>query len=340
MLATPAAAQEDMLTARLSRHVTWDTNVFRLSDGAADPQLARGITGKSDQIATTTVGLSVDKAYSLQQFRFNVSQVATRHDKFSTLDRDAFNYTALWQWQLTPRISGALSADRAESAISFLDTQDLQRNVAVTVNRNATVDGWLFGGWHLLAGISETRRESTGTFVASPSNTQTNGEFGLRYIAASRSSVTATRRLRNGVNTGQAVDLVNFIDSAFKVTESELNAAWIVSGKSTLNGRLTRIERRHKHVPQRDFSVVAGELGYVWAPTGRLSVSVSALRAVAPFTPSTSISYRIDDTLAFAPAWRVTDKTTLRMRAYRQVSDFAGAVVPVAGSPRRDMPPN
>ena len=237
---------------------------------------------------------------------------------------------------MTPRITGTLSTDRAESQVSFSDTQDLQRNVTVTTVRNFTVDGWLFGGWHLLGGLSETTTETSRVLLSSPSSTVTSGELGLRYVAASQSSIAVMRRSRNGVNAGQAVDPVNFIDSGFTVMESELQASWVASGKSTLNGRLTRIERRHEHVPQRDFSAVAGELGLAWKPAGKLAVTLSALRAVAPFTPDTGISYRVDDTLSFAPAWQISEKTTLRLRAFRQVTDYLGAVIPVAGSARRD----
>ncbi len=335
-LAQPAMAQHGPLSLRLESSVNWDANVFRRPDSAADPQLDRGIGGKSDRSSRTSFGVNFDKTWSQQRVVFDAGQTAVRYDKFSSLDRDAFNYRGLWEWHLTPRISGTLSADSAESVVGFDHALAVQQIVTVTRNRGFTADGWLFGGWHLLAGVSEFERKNSQVFLAIPGITQTSGEIGLRYVTASQNSVTFTQRSRRGTNSGQAVDFVNFIDSEFSVRESELAANWVMSGKSTLNGRLTRIERRNPNIPQRDFSATAGELRYAWTPTGKLTLNMSVQRKVSPFAQDTSVTYRVEDTLAFGPSWKVGEKTALRMNAYRRTSDFLGPVVAVAGPLRRD----
>ncbi len=95
-LAQPAMAQHGPLSLRLESSVNWDANVFRRPDSAADPQLDRGIGGKSDRYSRTSVGLNFDKTWSQQRIVFDAGQTATRYDKFSSLDRDAFNYRGLW----------------------------------------------------------------------------------------------------------------------------------------------------------------------------------------------------------------------------------------------------
>ena len=340
LLSQSAAAQEGPLAPfqlRLLSANTWDANVFRLPAGAPDPQLAQGNAGKADRYNALTYGLRFDKSYSQQHFVVDLSRTDTRYDKFTSLDRESLNKRAQWDWRLGPRISGTLSAERSESVIDFEDTAGVRQIATKTANRNFSVDGWLTGGWHLLAGLSELERENSAAFAATPSNTQTNAEIGLSYIATSGSVVTFTSRSSRGSNTGQAVDLVNFIDSGFTVRENELKATWIASAASTLNARLTLIERRHEHVPQRDFSRFAGELGYAWKPTGKLNLNASARRNVAPWTADTSASFRIDDTLSIAPSWEVASHTTLRMSASRLTSGFGGPVAPVAGPLRRDV---
>ena len=335
--APPAAAQDAAplgpFTLRLGSTVSWDSNLFRLPDTAADPQLARGISGKSDRFATTSVGLNFDKAYWQQRFSFGITQTATRYEKFTFLDRDALDHRGAWQWQLTPRIGGALRTSSSQSLVSFEDARGAQRVVRTTTNRGVTVDGWLFGGWHILAGASEDKTSSSAAFLAVPDSTQTSGDFGLRYLSTSQSSITATRRLRRGSFTSQPGDPAG---AGFTVRESEASATWAASGKSTLNGRLTRIERRHELLPERDFSGVSGEFGYTWTPTGKLSLNFAATRAVSPFLVAGS-TFRVDETLAFVPSWRVSERATLRMRASRQVSDFPGQAGGVAGPARRDV---
>lgn len=340
LLSASAAAQEGPLAPfqlRLLSANTWDANVFRLPAGAPDPQLAQGNAGKADRYSALTYGLRFDKSYWQQRFVVDLSRTETRYDKFTSLDRDTFNQRAQWDWRLGSRISGTLGAERSEGVIDFEDTAGVQQIVTKTANRNFSVDGWLAGGWHLLAGFSDSERENSAAFAASPSNTQTNAEIGVSYVARSGSAATFTSRSSRGSNTGQAVDLVTFLDSGFTVRENELKATWIASSASTLNARLTLIERRHEHVPQRDFSRYAGELGYAWKPTGKLGLNAFARRNVAPWTADTSASFRIDDTLSIAPSWQVASHTTLRMSASRLTSSFEGPVAPLAGPLRRDV---
>ncbi len=337
-LAQPAAAaQEDLLTLRLSRTPNWDTNVLRVVDEVSDPQLARGISGKSDRFIVDTVGLHFSKSYAQQSVLFDIDQTSTRYDKFSFLNRDALNYRAAWQWHLTPRISGTLSADQAGSVVGFDDTQVQTLTTTVTRNRNLSIDAWLFGGWHLLAGTARSERKTSQLFLAVPSSDQVMADFGLRYDTASRGSITVTRRRSRGVTEGQDVDRVNFIDNVFTLTETDLRATWVTSGKSTLTAHLGRVERRHDNIPQRDFSAIAGDATFAWTPTSKLSVNLSATRVIAPFTTGTSATYRADDTLAFVPAWQASEKIRLNMRASRRTSTFLGPVVPVVGPPRRDV---
>ena len=346
LLAQPAAGQTgpplSPFGLRLTSNVTRDANVFRVSESAPDPQAALGTSGKSDYFTTTTVGLLFDKVYSQQHFVANVNQSAIRYHKFSSLDRDAFDYHAAWLWQLTPRISGTLSTDQQQSAVLFEDFTVGRRLVkTVTNNQRFTIDGLLFGGWHLLGGASQVDLKNGQVFLAVPGTKQTNDELGLRYIASSGSSITATRRFSRGIYPGQQGDLNNLLDTGFKVRETELTATWITSMKSTLSGRLTQTERSYDHFAQLDFSGVGGELRYGWTPTARLALNVSALRTLLPYfqipTSTTAGStHRIDNTLAFAPVWQVSEKVSLNMNAARLVTDYPAFGTLFAGPSRRD----
>jgi exopolysaccharide biosynthesis operon protein EpsL len=343
LIAQPAPAQQqNPIALRLSSTVTWDANVFRVPDSAPDPQAVLGISGKSDRITTTTLGLLFDKAYAQQRFTVNVNQAAIRYNRFSSLDREASDYRAAWLWQLTPRISGTLSADHQQSAIAFEDFVAGRRLVKTdTNNKRFTVDGTLFGGWHLLAGISRYDLKNSAAFAGIPSTAQTTEEYGLRYVAASQSSITATRRSTSGVYPAAEGSLDNLIDTRLKVRETELNATWIATARSTLTGRVTRTERRYDPFAQFNFSGVGGEIRYSWTPTARLAFSAAALRTHTPFFQSTGSAaagstHRVDDTITFGPGWRVSEKLSLNLTASRVVSDFPASGILAAGPSRRD----
>ena len=214
----------------------------------------------------------------------------------------------------------------------------LGRRLVKTSNDNNrfTIDGWLFGGWHLLAGASHSEFVNNQVFASIPGTKQTNREFGLSYVATSGSSIVATQRWTDGVYPGQNGNLGNLIDNKFTVRETELSGAWIVSMRSTLNGRVTWLERRYQGPTGLDFSGMTGELSYIWTPAGRLSVNASARRNLTPFFQLGS-SYRADNTFSIGPAWTISNKVTLSMSANRLVSDYAGSsVVALAGPPRHD----
>ena len=319
----------------LGDSVIHDSNVFRLP-GFVDPLLAVGVPSKSDTINVASVGLRIDKPYAQQRFQLDVTETAYRYSNFSFLNFDALEYRGAWLWHLTPRWSGALSAERRKALVSFADTQLFQRNLSTADNYRFSLDGSLFGGWHVLFGVFQSQQKYDQVVLPQSSSRTRGGEAGIRYENAAGSSLSVTRRSINGDYLNRVVDATNFIDNAFHQDESELSADWKLSGNSVLNGRLTWVDRHHEHFAERNFSGVTGELSYIWTPTGKLRVDIVAKRDINSWWETFS-SYRVDDSLSFTPTWQVSAKTAVRMRLERIKSDFRGPVSPPPGPLRRDI---
>lgn len=337
MLVQSAAAQEALplkLAVVLGGSVAWDANVFRLP-GSVDPLTVVGKPNKDDRISTAYVGLRIDKSLAQQRFQLDVTKTVTRFNSFTFLDFDALDYRGAWLWRLTPRLSGTLSFDRRQTLAPFADIRTFQRNISNTDSRRFSLDGWLAGGWHLLLGVFNSETKFTQVFLPQTSFRSTGVEAGLRYVAASGSSITATRRSSNGTTLNQPLDPVNFIDNGFRLQESELVSTWLVSGKSTLNGRLAYIERSHENFPQRDFSGLAGNLDYTWTPTGKLRLNLSVRRDRDAWWEAFS-SVRVSDTLSITPIWQVGAKSTLRMLLSCTDRNFRGPVFVSPGALRNE----
>lgn len=337
VLVHSAAAQEALplkLAVVLGGSVVWDANVFRLP-GSVSPLTAVGKPNKDDRISTTYVGLRIDKSLAQQRFQLDVTQTATRFNSFTFLDFDALDYRGAWLWRLTPRASGTLSFEHRQALVPFVDFRGFQRNISNTDRRNFNLDGWLGGGWHLLLGVFDSETKYTQVFLPQTSSRSTGADAGLRYIAASGSFVTATRRSSKGTTLNQPLDPVSLIDDGFRLQESELQSTWLASGKSALNGRLAWIERSHEHFSQRDFSGVAGNLDYTWTPTAKLRLAVSARREIAAWWEALS-SYVVSDTLSFTPTWQASAKTALRMRLDCTQRDYRGPVIANPGPLREE----
>jgi len=333
-LHAPTAEAQQPLALRVGYGVTWDDNVFRLPDNAPDPQLSRGISGKSDRFSTAFVGLSLDKPYSLQRILLDVTKTAIRYDKFSSRDQDPLNYRGAWQWQVTPRITGALNASRSETAVNIEDVAGRRSIDQTMTTLAATADATVSGAWHLLGGVSETKTTYSEPFLAQPDTTQTTAEAGLRYAASSTSQVSVTRRQGRGTETFSDPAITGGSD--FTVDETEVSATWVASARSTLNARATYIERSHDLLPQRDFSGTNGALSYAWQPTGRLSVNLSAVRTISPFNLSLQSTTRTEETLSLGLAWQLRERIAVQPRVVRRESRF-GQVSTSPDPTRRDI---
>ena len=303
-LALSAAAQQDRpIMGVVGTSETWDSNVFRLND-AAGP--------RSDRYNATYVGLRVDKPYSQQRLLLDITETAYHYKNFSNLNFNALQYRGAWQWTVTPRVSGTLSADRSESLVNYADFRSTtQRNLRIGENQQASIDALLFGGWHLVGAAFHQQSRAEITFQV-PSYRATGGEGGIKYLFVSGNSAALNLRSTNGSYISQPLDPVALTDDGFRRSETELLGTWTASGHSAFDGRLAWVDYRSKHFSERDFSGSAARLAYRWTPSAKLSFSFSAAQDVYPWQDS-SASYRVDKRLSAGPTWQAGPRTAIRM---------------------------
>lgn len=333
LLPGSAAAQlHEPLRFVVGGSVAYDSNVFRLP-ATADPEAQLGSSEKSDTLRTGYVGLRLDKAYSLQRFQVDLTGTAYRYSRFSLLDFEAFDYRAAWAWQLTPRVSGNLSAERRQALVPFSEFQEFERNVRTGENRLFSLDWWVTGGWHVLLGAGQSEQRSSIPVLAEADFRLTRAEAGLRYVARSGSSLALLGRAGDGRYLNREVDFVAQIDNRFRQDEVELQTAWVASGRSQLSARLTWTERRHEIFSFRDSSGYSGQAAHGWLVTDKLRLDTSVTRSLVPYFDGL-VSHRVDDILTVAPAWQATARTAVRLRLEGGRSEFRRASESIA--PRRD----
>jgi len=336
--AAPACADEfDTLNLVLSQTITYDANVFRTPDSAA-PQT--GFDSKGDRIDTTSVGFKLNKPYAQQRLQADFAQTTTRFNTFNFLNSEGINYRAAWLWALTPHLTGTLSTDSAQSQVPFAQAGGTQKNLRTATNRTFSVDGWLSGGWHVLAGITQSEAKTEQVNLSTPSYDSRRIEAGIRYEAASANSVSVMGRTIPADTINQRLDPVNFIETGYRDVESELKVHWKPSGKSTFDVTLMRKQRINEHFAQRDFAATTGELRYGWTPTGKLQINLSANRNISPFlafgNTIQNSSYVIDNALLVGAVLQAAAKLSFSANATRKQSDYGGPVFAVSGPPRQD----
>jgi len=307
-----AAKNDDIFNVSVGAVVAHDSNLFRTSDSLGPRQ--------SDNIGTAYARLQLDKPYSRQRFRANVTGTTYHYEQFSYLNFEGLDYGAEWNWNLTSQLSGTLSANRTQSPTRFEDTSGNQSNVVTRENYGLNLDYWPYGGWHALLGASRRLRNSEQSSVQpEPDYRESRGEVGVRYLFPTDSSITAIRRAIDGGQDNQV--LSSATNNGYRQDDTEITGRWIVSSKSVLTGRLTHLDRSYDQNSQRNFSGTAVAFRYDWKPTEKLSLDLFATRTNEPYLTFASV-YRVRNVLSVTPSWHASAKVTVYMGLQRTDDKF------------------
>lgn len=334
-LGAATAQTADGLTLRAGHTLSHDDNLFRLPDGV-DPQAVLGRSTASETVGISTLGASYARDFSLQRLEVDVSLVDYRYRNFSRLDLLATNYDLTWRWAVTPRLRGALVAERDESVNSFDDTSVLSRGNQ-RVRRYQGFDALyeIDGVWRLVGGVQSTRNQNEQPLIGEDSYVSRSADVGLRYEALSGSSVTA--RLRNGSgNTFNGVALPAALrDTDFKQREQVLDMRWLLTEKTTADLNLTRLERTHARLASRDYSGTNSALSLRWAATAKTLWTLQWASDLSSYQTANA-SFSRNERLTASYLWQIAARTNLQASVSESRRRYLGAPPGQSSDPQRD----
>jgi exopolysaccharide biosynthesis operon protein EpsL len=329
-----SADEQDTFNFTAGAGMRFEDNLFRLSD-PIDTGSLPGRPNRSDTIYTAKAGFKIDKTYSLQRFKIDLTATENKFQKNSFLDYTGLNYSAAWLWQLTPRISGVLLASQEQSLINFADFRSFgNKNIQTSQVKLFSIDGDLGGGWHAIGGILDIRARNSQQFTEVGDYVQQGVELGGKYVSRAENWVSLVRRESNGEYSGRVVSPVTQLDSGFKQSDIESKAYWKLTGKSRLDGMLGYVDRRHDNFGQRDYSGMVGKIQYTWEPTAKIDFKASLSRNLFSFQNNFN-SYYVADTFSIGPSWEITAKTRVWARYDLSDRDYRGSIIQV--TERNDM---
>ncbi|MBC7445117.1 MAG: putative exosortase B-associated extracellular polysaccharide biosynthesis transporter EpsL [Polaromonas sp.] len=331
---TGAHADElDTLQFRAGQSWQYDSNVFRLSDSVGN-QAALGSSGRSDNVFVTTVGAKIDKRYSLQRFEFDISANRSIYNNFSRLDFSAVNYAAAWRWSITPALYGNFTTDRRVYTDNTSDVQILgQLNRRTDRSTLLDAEYAIDGPWRALAGVFQRTNTNSQPFVFEGDSKVQGVEVGARYVFGSDASLAYRLKQGSGEYPGRV--LSSTFASNFKDREHEFRVNWPITGKTTIQSRLSYFDRSHDGLAARDFSGFTGQLDSTWQITGKTGVTGGFVRELASYQTSTA-SYYTGNRLFIAPVWKPTEKTAVKFRYDHGRRSYNGPLPGFASTDRRD----
>jgi len=316
--------QDRALTLQAGGSLSWDSNIFRRSEA------------QSERIETGYVGLRLDKLYRQQRWFLDITETAYRYQNFSFLDFNALNYRGGWAWHFSPRVSGVLSAERAQSLVNYgLFRDTLVQNVRTAERYLANGEAELVTRWHLLAGLVAEDLKYSVAFPQQPSYRARGGEAGLKYLPRVDRYVSIKVVELDADYTDRALDPVALVDDGFRRREAQLAASWRLTAKTALDARLAHVAYRYPHFSERDFSGNTGMLTLRWGATPKLILDLALVRDMAPWLDDFT-SYRVEQRASLGATWDIAARTTLRASLGQFKADYRNPVVPLTGPARRD----
>lgn len=330
----PAWAQDrDTLQFNAGYELQTDTNVFRLP---ASKLASGGTPSETEHIRRSSLGLSVDKPYSLQRFQLDLGLIDSRYQNSSYLSFIARNASAAWLWSVTPKLHGNISGSRTETLSSFADNQtvnvrNLQRNTSTRID--ATYE--LTGPWSVVGGVTSKVQSYVQPLAAEGATSSIAGDAGFSYSWPSGTQLSYAFKDTKGSYTNRVIQPTLLYDDGFNQRDNELKLHWIVSDKSTIDMSSAYISRTHPHFAERNYSGFNSGLGLNWAITGRTAVTTAWIRELSSYQ-DTVTNYTRTDRLSLSPSWQISAKTTVKASYSIAVRDYMGSPSGLTASPRRD----
>lgn len=321
--------EADVVNFTLTSTTVWDDNLFRTPSGGTQSRV-------SDVIQTTSLGAGFNKTLGVQKFSGNISMADTRYRDHDNLNRKGLNYDGRWGWSMTQRLTGDLSFDHSEGQNSFSQYQAAnQRNTRTTENERFNLDYWLHSSWHAVLGLY---RQSTKNELPlfEESDFEAEGAYlGVKYMPRSGNSIGFQVKDSQGRYVNRTFSTATQLDNKYSEPSYELNANWQLTGKTSVNGRLSYLRREHEHFSSRDYQGWGGQFGVRYALTQQTSMNANYTRSLTAAQSATS-SYAIFDELAVTAQWQATAKISLAANASYSEREYRGELTPLAsGSDRR-----
>lgn len=323
------ANEGDVVNLSAAVTMMHDNNMFRLAPSVNPASF--GLDGRSDTITMASAGLNLNKTLGRQQLIGNLSFIDTSYKRNNYLDFLALNYDGKWLWAVGTRWTGELSLDRTESLNTYADytTNNYRaRNVRLIENERFTANYWFHTSWAAFLGVSRTSVTNEQAVLAESDYEASGFNYGIRFRPVSGNTVALRVKQLDGSYSNRQFNSISQYDNGFSNNSVELDASWLLTGKTQLRGRVEYLERKHDHFASRDYSGWAGNLDLVYAATGKSNLTFGYKHDLAAFQQSTSSYYELDE-LNLGARWAATDKISSGARLGYGKRSYHGEIAPL-----------
>ncbi len=275
----------------------------------------------SERVTSQTIGVRVAIPEGLQRFELDASLTGNQHQTYTSFDYIAQNYSAGWMWSVTPQFHGSLTSTRTESLNAATDSANPNlRNKNTTQNTALSAVYELGGPWQVTGGVSSSNSINERALIGQADNRSTAANVGARYVLGSGNMLAYSLQTANGNNINDYTSVIH-----------DFSGVWVLTGNTTLNGRIAQMQQRYGATPQYDFSGVSGAVSVVWRVSGKISLNAGWQRDLASYQTA-GTTHTQTDAFSIGPSWQISPKTAVRFQHRNAVRDDQGNPAGVPGT--------
>jgi hypothetical protein len=320
-----AAQAETPISLTFSETLSYDSNVLRNNNNKY-----------RDFYSATGANVSFNKDYGRQNYSASGQVVAYRYKNTDLYNNDGFN--------LSLGFSTTISTDWLLS-LKHSRTRQLQpageqgttryKEIVSQQSSKAYLQYGLHGKWSVNGEVSQAKL-GYDTFDAGDKDT-TRARVGLRF------SPTDLLYFDGGVSktmSDSPNEALRQAETSDKVdrTDADMNVQWIVTGYSSLNGRLAWTREAHPHDTLRNFHGLTGGMSWNYSPAGKVTYNVglerdtnnsggqSLLFGLAQQTRN-QVMTGVSTTATWAATSKISATAGLSIKQYKEKQDRSGLFV-------------
>ncbi|MEJ6006670.1 hypothetical protein WG899_14030 [Paucibacter sp. AS339] len=258
------------------------SNIYRTSAAPND-----------DNVATASLLAGINQTLGRQRLFADASINTNRYSKSSDLNYVGYTLKGGLDWSTVERLSGTISVNNSRNLSTYNErgtTQIRKQNIEDNKQLDGVVRLGLVTRFSLEAGAGYRTRSFSASEYDAYEFSQNRYSLGLVYQASPDLRLGVAGRLtrdhypaysREGlvlINGKPVLVSIPVEAREFERKDLDFTGRWVLSGASSLDGRISTGRSYAKAGGGNDFSGVTGALTWNWQPTAKLTVSSTISR--------------------------------------------------------------
>jgi hypothetical protein len=333
-LSVASAAEGDFLTLTATANYQYDSNVFRVTNGA-EPT---GFSHRGDSIWTESAAADLNKVIGRQRLYGNLAVTNYNYQDFSVLDNTAYLGTLGYRLGFGSDSEVGVFYTGTNKLSDYADRTGLyQRNMVNQARYGGDLLLRVAGSWLGVGSVTQGR-DANSLYSQSAGNANVSSyDAGVRFSPRGSANYIEARYSESAVHYDPYNSGAGSVNSLYSYEQHEERIAglWSPNQVSSIEAGAGLVHSDHERSSTLDFTGWSGHLGYIWRPTSASTTNVRASRSIGAAGDAWG-SYARTNGLSLKQSWQATSKISLEGNAQYQERNYLGFITANTNSAGED----